>query len=372
MTCAGTDFDSPSTLSHRVTCLLAVLAISALATFPAPAVAQTSRIALDAVAAVDANAGSQVQRHPTAWFDVFGALRLTEGLNLRVRPVVFRRPFDGSWRTQMYELALRYERPGRIGWRVDAGQLTSPVGLSILENRPNKNPVVSQHSTLYLPVVRFEAGTPTNFLLAASYPLGAQVVASAARWDVRAAVTDSSPIRGRGFFGANKPPRMVNFVLGGGITPTIGLRLGASVARGGYAAAREVRDKTRGDRLASLVQVEGEWSFGHTRLAGEWLWTSREMAVGAARVDGGWIEATQTLAPRWFVATRYDDQRTRWTSTVDQTPRHEPYRRLEGTLGFRLAPEVTVRASYLTRKGYVVGFWDDQVLASVVFAKKIK
>ena len=37
-----------------------------------------------------------------------------------------------------------------------------------------------------------------------------------------------------------------------------------------------------------------------------------------------------------------------------------------------LTPEVTLRASYMTRKGYVVGFWDDQFLASIVFAKKIK
>ncbi len=361
-----------TTLSYRLTCLVAVLAISALAIFSTPALAQTSRIALDVVAAVDADAGSQLKRYPTAWFDAFGALRLTEGLNLRARPVVFRRSFDGAWRTQIYELALRYERPGRIGLRFDAGQLASPVGLSILENRPNRNPVVSQHSTLYLPVVRFEAGTPTNFLLAASYPFGAQVMASATKWDVRAAITDSSPVRGRGFFGDNKPPRMANVMFGGGITPTIGLRLGASFARGGYAAAREVRDPSRGDRLASLVQVEGEWSFGHTRVAGEWLWTSREMAVGSARVDGGWIEATRKLSPRWFAATRYDDQRTEWTSVVDQGWRREPYRRLESTLGFRAAPEVTVRASYMSRKGYVVNFWDDQVLASVVFAKKIK
>ena len=51
---------------------------------------------------------------------------------------------------------------------------------------------------------------------------------------------------------------------------------------------------------------------------------------------------------------------------------HEPYRRVEATVGFRLTPEVTLRGSYMTRKGYVVGFWDDQFLASVVFAKKLK
>ena len=334
--------------------------------------AQTSRFALDTVIAADANTGSQVERRPTAWFDLFGAVRLGEGLDLRVRPVVFRRSFDGEWRGQIYELALRYERPGRVGYRIEAGQIPSPLGLSMLENRPNLNPVVSPHSTLYLPLPRFENGTPTNFLLAASYPLGAQVTVSAKKWDARAAVTDGSPVRGRLFFGDNKPPRMPNVILGAGLTPHIGVRVGASVAHGGYAGSREVRNPARGDRQASVAQVEGEWSFGHTRMAGEYLWTERDMAVGEARAHGGWAEITQAIRPRWFVAVRYDDQRTRWTSLTDNRPRLETYRRFESIVGYRLTPDLTLRGGYLTRKGYVVGFWDDQVVASMVYAKKLK
>ena len=188
-----------------------------------PAVAQTtSRVALDVVGAADVDAGSQVTRESSVWLDVFGAVRISGNFDLRVRPVVFRRPFDGSWQTQMYELALRYERPGTIGVRLDGGVFPSPVGLAILENRPNKNPVVSQHSTLYLPVPRYEPGTPTTFLLAAAYPLGAKLTVSGTRWDARAAVVDSSPIRGRPFFGDNKPPRMANIVAGAGLTHTSG------------------------------------------------------------------------------------------------------------------------------------------------------
>ena len=339
---------------------------------PALASAQTSRFALDAVAAVDTDQGSQVVRHSAAWFDAFGAVRIADGLDFRVRPVVFRRSFDGSWQTQMYELALRYERAGRIGFRVDAGQFTSPIGLSLLENRPDKNPVVSQHSTLYLPIPRaIEPTTPTTWLLAAAYPLGAKVTVSGAKWDARAAVIDSSPIRGRPFFGDNKPPRMANVVAGVGFTPSIGLRFGAAVGTGPYAAEREVRDRTRGDRRATLAQIEGEWSFRYTRFAGEFLWTGRGLATQDATVDGGWIEVTQTLSPRIFVATRYDEQYTEWVSTTDGRHRHEPYRRVESVVGYRVLPEITLRASYMTRKGYVVGFWDDQFLASVVFAKKL-
>jgi hypothetical protein len=225
---------------------------------------------------------------------------------------------------------------------------------------------------LYLPLPRFENGTPTNFLLAASYPLGAQITASGKRWDARAAVTDGSPVRGRLFFGARKPPRMPNLIVGAGITPHIGVRVGASVAHGGYAGSREVRNPARGDRNASVAQVEGEWSFGHTRMAGEYIWTERDMAVGEARAHGGWAEITQAIRPRVFVAARYDEQRTLWTSLTDKLPRLETYRRVETAVGYRLTPELTLRGSYLTRKGYVVGFWDDQVLGSIVYAKKIK
>lgn len=348
---------------------IGVACLAAL-TVAAPSRAQSSRVALDVVAAVDGDTGSQVTREPTAWFDVFAAIRLADNLDFRARPVVYRRSFNGTWTTQMYELALRYERPGTIGVRLEAGQLSSPVGLSILENRPDRNPVVSQHSTLYLPIPRYEAGTPTTFLLAASYPLGARVTVSGAKWDVRSAVTDSSAIRGRPFFGDGKPPRMANYMIGAGFTPHIGVRVGGAAAFGPYAAATEVRDRSRGDRHATLVQLEGEWSFRYTRLAGEWLWTKRELALSDARVAGGWVEITQTLTPRVFAVARYDDQWTRWTSVTEED-RDASYRRLETGIGFRLTPELTLRGTFMTRKGYVVDFWDDQFLGSIVYAKKI-
>ena len=352
-------------------CLMLILA-------PFSASAQSSRFALDAVAAVDADEGSSVTRKSTAWFDVFGAARIVEGLDFRARPVVFRRSFDGAWQTQMYELALRYEKPGKIGFRIDGGVFPSSLGLAILENRPDKNPVISQHSTLYLPIPRvsvskptttYEAGTPTTWLLAASYPLGARVTVSGSKWDARVAVVDSSPIRGRPFFGDNKPPRMANVVAGIGFTPYIGVRFGAAFASGDYADESEVRDKSRGDRHASVAQIEGEWSFRYTRIAGEMAWTQRALATQDATVDGGWIEITQTLHPRLNIAARYDHQYTEWVAP-DGRQLHEPYQRVETAVGFRLLPEVTLRASYMTRNGYVVAFWDDQFLVQALFAKR--
>ena len=51
----------------------------------------------------------------------FGPVLALDGLDLRVRPVFARRSFDGRWQGQFYEAAVRYERPGRIGFRLEAG-----------------------------------------------------------------------------------------------------------------------------------------------------------------------------------------------------------------------------------------------------------
>lgn len=334
----------------------------------APA-AQTGRLALEAVASTDAAIGSDVPRSAIAWFDLFAAARIVDGLDLVTRPIVNRRAFDGSWQTQMYELALRYERPGRVGLRVQAGQMPSPIGLGILENRPDLNPVVSQHSAYYLPVPRPEPRIPRTFLIAAAYPLGLQTTLSGSRWDARVAITDSSPIRGRPLFGSNKPPRLLNTVVGFGVKPRIGLRIGGAFAHGGYMRRGETILATR-DRDATMVQMEAEWSFGYTRLAGELVRSSMETARADAVAAGGWVEITQTLTPRFFLAGRADAQHIRFQrATLDFA--RERYDRYEAILGVRVTPDITLRGGYMVRNGYVVSHWDDHLMLSVVWQRRI-
>jgi hypothetical protein len=358
---------------------IAAAALAASMAAAIPAAAQTGRIALDTVVSVDGVAGSTPRRATGVWFDVFSAVRVRDGLDIIARPVVSRRTFNGTWQKQIFQLGVRYERPlgaagtGRqpIGLRVEAGQMQSPIGLALLENRQDLNPLVSQHSAYYLPLPRVDPDVPQVFLIGGVYPFGAQVTVASRAWDTRVAVIDASPVRGRPFFGSNKPPRMANWVAGFGVTPTIGLRIGAAVAYGPYARAAEVSDPTRGDRAARIVQLEGEWSFGYTRLAGELVRTSLETARPTdATARGGWLELTQTLHPRVFVAARGDIQRYRY-SVLDGGRASQSYHRYETILGYRITPDFTLRAGYLTRKGYVVFHWDDQLIASITFQKKI-
>lgn len=339
----------------------------------APVAAQAGRVAFEPVIAVDAAAGSEVPRSAAVWIDLFGALRIAEGLDVIVRPVISRRAFDGEWQTQLYQLGLRYERPGRVGLRLEAGVIPSPIGLGILESRPDTNPVVSQHSAYYLPLPRLHQRAPRTFLIAAAYPVGAQVSVSGRGWDARAAMVDSSPARGRPFTGAGTQPRMRNVVAGLGVTPRIGLRFGAAVAHGGYLAASEPAGAPgpyNGDRDATLLQIEAEWAFRHTRMAAEWVRNVMETSWDDAVAAGGWVEATQTLTPRLFLAARADAQEYRY-ERARGTYESQTYTRVEAVLGVRVTPGLTLRGGYLGREGYVVSHWDDQIVMSIVWHRKV-
>jgi hypothetical protein len=362
-------------VTNRRRCSVAAWVVTLTALTTSSAAGQTSRFTLDAVVAADGVKGSTPRREVGTWIDIFGAVRITDGLDVVARPIVSRRPFDGAWQRQIYHLGARYERrPSRdsgMGFRVEAGQLPSPIGLALLENRPDLNPVISQHSAYYVALPRVDPEIPRTFLIAAAYPLGSQLTVATRGWDARVALTDSSPVRGRPFFGANKPPRLANIVAGFGVTPRVGLRLGVAAAHGPYVASRELRDPSRGDRHATMWQVEGDWAFGYTRIAGEFVHSSLETARANAVASGGWIEIMQTVRPRLFVAGRADSQHFDYQRPSANSLERQHYERFEAIAGFRITPDVTLRGGYMVRSGYVVFHWDDQVLASVVWQKKI-
>ena len=180
-----------------------------------------------------------------------------------------------SWQAQFYELAVRYERPGTIGVRArrrtihfaarpeharePAGQESGDLSAldlvfadSALRDRARRR--------------RFAGGRVSAWRQ--GHVVGRE-------WDARAAVIDSSPIRGRPFFGDNNPPRMTNVVVGAGVTPHIGLRFGAAVRPpGSYAAERKCATRRAAIATRPSTQVEGEWAFRYTRIAGEFLWTT--------------------------------------------------------------------------------------------------
>ena len=90
------------------------------------------------------------------------------------------------------------------------------------------------------------------------------------------------------------------------MTPTAGLRLGLTFASGDYVTGEELTVPQNDGRGLRMIAFEGEYSFGYTRVSGEVVRDRLEKAVGADTAYTWFVQGTQTLTPRWFVAARQE------------------------------------------------------------------
>jgi hypothetical protein len=280
-----------------------------------------------------------------------------------VRPFIQRLP-SREWNRQVWVAQVRYERAGAVGVRVDAGLIPSPIGLANLTLRPHLIPTISQPSSLFTGLPPIEPRAPRTTMMGALYPYGGQVTVSSLRWDARAAVIDTSPLRTRRIFARANPPRFAQVVAGGGITPVVGLRIGASLAHGGWLKAGETPSAAT-DRDATIATVESEFSFRYTKVAGEWVRNALETAGGNAVVTGWFVHGQQTLTPRWFVGGRVE----RMSAPVPLAGRLD----LTGTeevVGYRLTPDITLRASHRARRPFGRPGFDHQAVVSIVWWRR--
>lgn len=330
-------------------CRAPVGCAAALWLLASPAVAQTSRpaaIAIDTSALVSEARDEDGGRTSGVILDAFVSASLGRGFEVMARPYVQQLP-SGEWNRQIWLAAARYEHRGPIGVRVEAGLIPPPVGLANLTIRPHLIPTINQPSTLFQTLPALAAGGPRLTLLGTVYPYGVSATVSKPRWDVRAAVIDTSPMRTRRVFGDENPPRFRNVVVGGGVTPVIGLRLGLSVTRGGWLEAGELPSiEERQD--ATLVTIESELSYRHTKLSAEWVRDSLELGDGSRHATGWFVQAQQAVGPRWVVAGRVE--RISGRGLAAGTIPDPSFTGSEATLGYRVSPELTVRASHRARR----------------------
>ncbi|MDA1186133.1 MAG: hypothetical protein O2930_16030 [Acidobacteria bacterium] len=338
---------------------------------PAAASAQQSRpsrLAVDTVATIRGALDNNGNDATDLVIDAIVSVDLGQGLEVISWPVVQRLAVTGEWRQDVWIAALRYERAGSIGLRIEGGLLPSPLGLANLTvRRAHLNPTISQPSSLFVPLPSLGDGEPRPNLLGAVYPFGGQVTVSGSRWDARVALIDTSPLRRRGVFEDPKPPRFANLVVGGGVTPFVGFRVGASVTHGGWQRAGE-SPATTADQNATVVTLESELSFAHTTLAGEWVRDAVGTSSGS-RVASGWFaQGRQTLTPRWFVAGRVERIASPLVSMT--LVQQQTLISSEETLGYRLTPELTVRAGHRARRSFGRPAYQHEFALSVVWWKR--
>jgi hypothetical protein len=278
------------------------------------------------------------------------AVKLGGHFEAVVRPWLYRKP-GGEWDPQIWLATVRYERPGRIGVRVDGGIVPPPVGYANLQLRSHLNPTIAPPMSLFLPLPAVESTWMYATLLGAVYPYGATVTVSSRRWDARTAVMDVSPLRARKILGKVNPPRFTNIVIGGGVTPLFGLRVGGSVTRGGWQRAGESPAITA-DRDATVVTIESEYAIGYTKIGGEWTRDGLQTQHGSTAARGWFVQGQQTLSPRWFASARFERMNAPALTYDTGTFNRLDYRGIEEVVGFRLTPELTVRAGHHARRAF--------------------
>jgi hypothetical protein len=338
---------------RRAACvLLAWLAV------PVPGEAQSevrdARVGADVAVAVGTFIAADEKPANFVTIDSVSNTRLLGSLTLVARPVVRKRT-GAEWDPTLAQLVVRHEAFGRVARRIDVGYLAPPAGLASLEIRASDNPTISPALPYGEGLPKTELGAPSLRLYAPTYPLGAQASFSATRWDTRVGVVDSSLLRTRAPFESEQPARAPQIVLGGGVTPRTGLRMGGWFSSGTYLRASErlpLPGVTRDDEHATLTGVEAELAVGWTRVAGEWVHASLEMGTSREPATLFMVEATRTLAPRWYLAGRM-----RTIDAPDRLSRSGPGARArsttaEATLGYRVSRDLSLRTGYQLVRGF--------------------
>jgi hypothetical protein len=326
-----------------------------------------SWLTVDTSVAIDQSRGTGASGTTGVIADAYISASIGRGVEVYARPFV-QRQASGGWNKQVWLAAARYEHKGDLGLRVDAGLIPPPTGLANLTLRPQLNPVISQPASLFQGLPAVEPFSPRVTLLGAFYPYGVSATVSGSKWDARGAVIDTSPLRSRRIIGSNITPRFTNVVFGGGVTPIIGLRIGGSVTRGGWKRASELPASDR-TLDATLVTIEADYSFRHSRVIGEWTRDALNTTTGRSVARGWYIQAQQVLTPRFFLAARVERIGAP-APDLRLTPVLDAFAGTEEVVGFRLTRDVTVRAGHRARRPFGQTTYANQAAASIVWAHR--
>lgn len=350
----------------------ALIAIVILSSCRGYAAAQdVERLSMDAAVSATQAFGPNAGDRPDIIVDITATARLGSGWVAYVRPW-FRQasttPYDVA--KEIYQAAIQHERSGRISTRVDAGYILTPIGIGMMDMRPDTNPVTMTHLSYVVPMPSFEKGAPASLAVASSYPLGAVFTASTLKWDARAGLLASPPNRGYVLGSASANPRIRPFaVVGGGVTPRTGMRLGAAYGSGEYATARELSAPDTGGRQLRMTAAEAEYAFGYTKLTAELTHSRIETRTGNVTAREWFVQGVQTLSPRWYLGVR------RETATAPASPFFGPeptLRVTEASIGYRMSTDLILKNAVLSRKTYYSPAADTQYAISLVWAKRFR
>jgi hypothetical protein len=173
---------------------------------------------------------------------------------------------------------------------LEGGKLLSPVGAFAPRRLSPVNPLIGEPDAY-----------PT------SYPWGGEAWGTISVLDYRFAVVNLPPTH-EGY--VPEATGRARVVIGAGISPATGIRLGGTFTRGSY-LGEDVQPQIPGGRAwgsfpQTVVGIDGRFSRGYFDLHGEWAHSTFEVpTVGTVSGPAYYLELKYTWSPRFFTAARF-------------------------------------------------------------------
>jgi hypothetical protein len=186
------------------------------------------------------------------------------------------------------QFGLRYAPTGKFV--VDAGRLTPIIGTFSSRRFSTRNPLI---------------GIPDGYSL--QYPLGVEVSGEMRYVDYRAGLV-SLPAEHLNYVPKTTP--RLRPAIGGGITPFVGARLGASFTMGPYLNHSLTATQLGGEKWTSfdqrVIAFDASFSRGYLETHAEYSLGRYEIPNRSRAATGTtyYGEAKYTLSPRFFIAAR--------------------------------------------------------------------
>jgi hypothetical protein len=218
---------------------------------------------------------------------------------------------------------------------IDVGRILGPIGGFGARRFSDRNPLI---------------GEPDGY--ATQYPHGAQVSGALRVFDYRLAVVSLPTIREEY---TPEPSTAWRPAVGVGVTPIVGVRLGASYTRGPYLnrdltpTQLDQRDWRDFDQRVSAAELSV--SVGYAELVAEGAVSSYDVPGAPEPVEGltYYVEGKYTFHPRLYAAIRFGRNDYGFIQPVSPTfwvARKTDFHDEELGIGLRIAPSTLAKLSY--------------------------
>jgi hypothetical protein len=230
---------------------------------------------------------------------------------------------------------VRWTSTGAVRLTVDAGRIVVPFGDFSRRYLSSSNPLI---------------GAPDGY--GVSYPIGIVAMGSVARFDYRAGVIDAPLVNDKY---VPEPGRAYRPGLEIGVTPTVGLRIGAYGTIGPYLGPEVASSLPTGESWRDFEQrvaaMNLELSRGHFALHAEYAMSDYEVPTLASRAKGRqwFVEPAYAWTPRLFTALRLEANDYPYIAPLGPAFWIAPnaqFRDLEAAVGWRFSRGLVVKTSY--------------------------